>query len=247
VTAVEQNRGSLPKWFATTRWSVVLAAGSGPSEPAQQALAALCQTYWYPLYTFVRTQGYSSHDAEDLTQAFFVRMLEKRAFDRADPQIGKFRYFLLASLRNFLADEYARTTAMKRGGGRRSVSFDAQTAEERFQLEPIDASSPEKLYERRWSLTLLEKALSRLKAEYIVARKDRLYDELEAFLKEPETAPGYAEVAFRLALTEAALKSALFRFRQRYRELVREEIAQTVATAAEIEEEIRHLIRVMSA
>ena len=177
---------------------MVLAAGSGPSELAHRALAALCQTYWYPLYSFVRTQGYTSHDSEDLTQAFFARMLEKRAFDRADPKIGKFRYFLLASLKHFLSDEYARATALKRGGRRRIVSFDAQTADERFRLEPIDASSPEKLYERRWSLTLLERALSRLKAEYIVARKDQLYDELEAFLKEPETAPTYAEIALRL-------------------------------------------------
>jgi RNA polymerase sigma factor (sigma-70 family) len=225
---------------------VVLAAGDGHSEPAQRALTTLCQTYWYPLYTYVRTQGYSTEDAEDLTQGFFARVLEKRAFDRADRQKGKFRYFLLVGLKNFLSDQYDRSAALKRGGGQRIVSFDAHTAEERFQFEPIDTLAPDKLYERRWGLTLLEQALNRLKAEYIVARKEQLFEALEAFLKEPETAPSYAEVAVRLGLTEAALKSALFRLRQRYRELVREEIAQTVSTAAEIEEEIRHLIGVMT-
>jgi RNA polymerase sigma-70 factor (ECF subfamily) len=240
------NPGQIgPRWFATTHWSVVLTAGKGDSELASQALATLCQTYWYPLYSYVRNKGYGPEDAEDLTQGFFARLLQRRDWERADRTKGKFRYFLLVAVKNFLADAHDHAAALKRGGGWIEVSFDATTAEERFKLEPVDTLTPEKLYERRWALTLLEEALNRLKAEYIVARKEALFGALKPFLRQSERAPTYAEVAVRLGLTEAAVKSALHRLRQRYSELVREEIAQTVSTAVEVEEEIRHLIAVM--
>jgi RNA polymerase sigma-70 factor (ECF subfamily) len=197
------------------------------------------------LYSYIRNKGYGPEDAEDLTQGFFARLMQRRDWERADRAKGKFRYFLLVAVKNFLVDEHDRAVALKRGGGRIEVSFDATAAEERFKLEPVDTLTPEKLYERRWGLTLLEQALNRLKAEYVVSRKEALFVALAPFLKQSDGVPSYTEVAARLGLTEAAVKSALHRLRQRYSEWVREEIAHTVSTAAEVEEEIRHLISVM--
>ncbi len=234
------------RWFATTHWSVVSAAGDADSGAAQQALARLCQTYWYPLYSYVRSKGYGPEDAEDLTQGFFARLLQRRDWERAERAKGKFRYFLLVAVKNFLTDEHDRATALKRGGGQKAVSFDGDSAEDRYKLEPVDTMTPEKLYERRWGLTLLQESLNRLKAEHVVARKKGLYSALEPFLKQSESPPSYAEVASQLGMSEGAVKSALHRLRHRYNELVRDEIAQTVRTDTEVEEEIRHLIDVLS-
>jgi RNA polymerase sigma factor (sigma-70 family) len=247
VTAPENSEepGSA-RWFSTTHWSVVLAAGEGDSEEAQRALGNLCQTYWYPLYAYVRSRGFGPEDAEDLTQGFFAQLLERNSVGRADRQRGKFRYFLLGALKNYLCDANDKATALKRGGGRKPISFDAQTAEERFKLEPIDTLTPEKVYERRWGLILLDQALRRLRGEYAAAGKEELYEALEGFLTDTRDAPSYAELAARLGTTEGAIKSALHRLRQRHRELVRDEIAQTVSTPVEVEEEIRHLIGVIS-
>jgi RNA polymerase sigma-70 factor (ECF subfamily) len=247
MTIANENPGpKSPHLFVTTHWSVILAARDGDSEHAQRALASLCQSYWYPLYAYLRSRGFSPEDSEDLTQGLFVQLLERKSLQRADRERGKFRFFLLGALKNYLCDEHDKATALKRGGGQRPISLDAQTAEERFRFEPIDTLSPEKIFERRWALTLLDQALARLKAEQVVARKEQLYNALEGFLTQAEDMPSYEEVAARLRLPLSTVKSSLYRLRQRHRELLREEIAQTVTTAAEIEEEIQHFISALS-
>jgi RNA polymerase sigma factor (sigma-70 family) len=232
--------------FTTTHWSVVLAAGHTSAPGATEALAKLCGAYWYPLYAYLRRSGRGIHDAQDLTQAFFARLIEKKDFALADREKGKFRFYLLGALKHFLADQHDKATALKRGGGRTFISFDAQTAEQRYHLEPVDEASPDKLFERRWALTLLDQALARLRLECAVPGKAQLYEELETFLTGAPGDASYGEIAARQGTTESAVKSALHRLRQRHRELIREEVAATVSTAAEVEEEIRHLIAVLA-
>jgi RNA polymerase sigma factor (sigma-70 family) len=232
-------------WFTTTHWSVVLAAGETTSPAAQQALETLCRAYWYPLYAYTRREGYTPHDAQDLTQAFFARLLEKDYLASVQREKGKFRSFLLACLRHFLSDERDRARAQKRGGGQALVSFDEQVAENQYRLEPTDEKSAEKLFDRRWALTVLDQARARLRAEYVRAGKTGFYESLAVLEAGGPDTPSYAEVAAQLRATESAVKSALYRLRQRYRELVREGIAQTVADPAEIDEEIRYLIAVV--
>ena len=231
--------------FATTHWSVVLAAGQSTDAQASEALEQLCRTYWYPLYAYVRREGSSAVDAQDLTQEFFARLLEKHYLAQVAPQKGKFRSFLLAALRHFLSDQRDRARAVKRGGGADCLSLDAQTAEARYRLEPVDRMDAEKIYERRWAMTLLEQALTRLRDEHIAAGKTELFERLKDFVA-GESDISCGEAAIQLGLTESAVKSALHRLRQRYRELVREEIAHTVADPAEIDAELRYLIAVMS-
>jgi RNA polymerase sigma factor (sigma-70 family) len=239
----EQSASSLNRdWFTTTHWSVVLAARQPGAPGAQQALERLCQTYWYPLYVFIRRQGYSPEDAQDLTQAFFERVLARHCFDQANRDKGRFRAFLLAGLKHFLSDQRDHDRAAKRGGGATILSLDAQTAEERYQLEPVDTMAPDRLYERRWAFTVLEQARERLRQEFVVAGRGDLYDQLNALETGEETGRTYAEVGQRLGLSEDAIKSAVVRLRRRYGELLRREIAQTVATSAEIEKEIKHLL-----
>jgi RNA polymerase sigma-70 factor (ECF subfamily) len=232
--------------FTTTHWSVVLTAGKDHATESEEALEKLCATYWYPLYAFVRRQGNSPEDAQDLTQGFFARLLEKNYLSQVRPTKGKFRCFLLASLKNFLADEWDKGRARKRGGGQICVSFDDSSGEERYRLEPVDAMNAERLFERRWALTVLAQARERLQEEYFQSGKSELYERWRVLDSGESDAPPYAAVASELGLTESAVKSAIFRMRQRYRELVRDEVANTVATASEIDEEIRHLIRVIS-
>jgi DNA-directed RNA polymerase specialized sigma24 family protein len=232
-------------WFTTTHWSVVLAAGKGPSPEAQQALERLCRSYWYPLYVYVRRQDYSPEDAQDLTQGFFERLLERNYLDDVDRAKGRFRAFLLAALKHFLSDERDRQRAAKRGAGQTILSLDTQSAEERYRLEPVDVSSPDKLYERRWATTLLEQARQRLRREFMAAGKGAILDELKVLEPERVGGPTYAEVGRRLGRTEGAIKAAALRLRQRYGELIREEIAQTVASAGEVDEEIRYLMTVV--
>lgn len=236
---------SAPQWFATTHWSVVLAARDGDSPGASEALEKLCRTYWYPLYTFVRRQGHSPEDAQDMTQEFFARFLEKEYFGLADPARGRFRSFLLASLKNFLAEQHRQAGRLKRGGGKTFVSWDAATAEERFVAEPKDEATPEHIYERRWALTLLEKALSSLGEELTSAGKERVFAELKNHLWGDQGGESYSVIAARLEMSEGALKVAAHRLRQRYRELLREEVAHTVARHEEIDEELRYLITVI--
>jgi len=233
-------------WFATTHWSVVLAAEQSSTPAAREALEKLCRDYWYPLYAFVRRQGYNPPDAQDLTQAFFARFLEKNYLAQVHPAKGKFRSFLLVALKHFLADEWDKLRAAKRGGGQVPISLDEQTPEERYRLEPADEMSAEKIFERRWALTVLEQARTRSREEYVSRGKGELYDGLKIFEGGEQTSPTYAELGNRLGLTESAVKAAAHRVRQRYHELVREEIAQTVAKPAEIDEEIRYLIGVIS-
>lgn len=235
----------VPGLFATTHWSVVLAAKQGDAPDARTALEKLCCTYWYPLYAYVRREGYSAPDAQDLTQEFFARLLEKDYLAQVERQKGKFRSFLLAALRHFLSDQRDRARAAKRGGGAEVLSLDAQEAEERYRLEPVDRLDAEKIFERRWAMTLLEQALTRLQDESVVAGKAELFERLRDFVA-GESDVSCREAAVQLGQTESAVKSAVHRLRQRYRELVREEIAHTVADPAEIDAEIRYLIAVIS-
>jgi RNA polymerase sigma factor (sigma-70 family) len=231
--------------FATTHWSVVLAAGREESAQAGEALERLCRAYWYPLYAYVRRWGYGPEDAQDLTQEFFARLLAKDYLTRADPHKGRFRSFLLAGLKNLLCDERDKQGRLKRGGRQQVISFDERVAEGRYGLEPVNELTPERLFERSWGATLLERAASRLREEYVAAGKAELYEQLTEFrLDAPEQRP-YAEVAAQLGLSESAVKSAIYRLRQRHHELVREEIARTLADPAEVDDEIRYLLGVI--
>jgi RNA polymerase sigma factor (sigma-70 family) len=230
--------------FATTHWSVVLAAGEENTLQSAEALEQLCRTYWYPLYAYVRREGHRPADAQDLTQEFFSRLLARKSLAQVSPEKGKFRSFLLAALRHFLADQRDHAQAIKRGGKVEFLSLDAQEAERRLRLEPVDRLDAEKIYERRWAMTLLQKALDGLRAESAAAGKARWFEGLRSFLS-GDASSSSAEAAAELGLTDTAFRGAVYRLRQRYRELVREEIAHTVSDPSEIEEEIRYLIAVI--
>ncbi len=232
-------------WFATTHWSVVLAAGRDDCPAARQALEDLCRTYWYPLYVFVRRQGFSHEDAQDLTQEFFARLLERNDVAQAEPRNGRFRAFLLARLKHFLSDQRDRRRAAKRGGNAIFLSLDAGSAQDRYALEPVDSTTPEKLFERRWAMTLLARARDRLRQEFACKGKLELFEQLTEMERNDESRLTYAEIARRRGTTESAIKAAAHNMRQRGRELLRAEIAQTVATVPEIDEEIRHLLAVL--
>ena len=232
--------------FATTHWSVVLEAGQEDSAKASEAMALLCRAYWYPLYAYIRRRGCNAADAQDLTQEFFTRLLQKNYPAQADRAKGKFRSFLLLTLNHFLADEHAKATAQKRGGGQIFISLDAEAPEDRYCLEPADTLSPEKLFERRWAQTILDQALVRLRTEFAQQGKAEIYEVLKAFEPGEQNPLSYAEAAARLGVSESAIKSMIHRLRQRHREMVRDEVAHTVSTAAEVDEELRHLIAVIS-
>lgn len=232
--------------FRTTHWSIVLQAGANESPEQHSALERLCQAYWYPLYSFVRRRARDVHEAQDLTQAFFERFLEKNYLAHLSADRGKFRSFLLVALQHFLANEWDRARAGKRGGRAPVISLDAQDAEERFRFEPPDELTPEKAYERRWVETVLEQVLSRLRDECNEAGHEDRFEKLKIFLVEDKGAISFAEMAAQLGLTEPAVKGLVRRMRQRYRELFREEIANTVADPAEVDGEIRHLIEVLA-
>jgi len=221
--------------FTTTHWSVVIEAGSAQSPDATQALERLCQAYWYPLYIFVRRQGYSPPDAQDLTQAFFARFLEKKSFALADRNRGRFRTFLLASLQNFLANEWVRERAARRGGFDRVISLDEQRAEQRYVAEPVDHATPDRLFEKGWAATLLEQVLARLRKEYAGPEKNALFEALKTFIWGEKSGMSYAEIGTQLKMSEGAVKVAVHRLRQRYRELLRDEVAQTVSSPDEVD------------
>jgi len=227
--------------FATTHWSVILAAGNQSSPDYTRALSTLCETYWLPIYAYLRRRGYNRQQAEDYTQSFFAGLLERQSIGKADREKGKFRSFLLTSLKNFLADEYDRTEAQKRGGKIKVLSLDIDDGETRYSREPVDNLSPEKIFERYWAQTVLKQAMARLKAEYVNANKQRLFEHLKAYLTMEQDSMSYLSVASKLNMTEGAVKVAVYRLRQRYGELVRDQIAQTVTTTEQIEDEIREL------
>ncbi len=231
--------------FDTTLWTVVLHAGQSESPHASAALDRLCRGYWYPLYVFVRRQGYDPDQAQDLTQEFFCCILRKNYLKAADPNRGRFRTFLLTCLKHFLADEWDRSQRQKRGGGATIFSLDAERAERRYKLDPADSLTPERAYKRRWAEELVEQVMTRLQGEFIKEGKADRFEAFKAFLVGDDPA-SQAEVGARLGLSESAVKSGLFRMRQRYAELFREEIAQTVASPEEVEEELKELFAALS-
>lgn len=233
--------------FVTTRWTQVVAAGRpADSTHVRAALEQLCRAYWYPLYAFVRRQGHSPHDAQDLTQEFFARLLERNTLGAADRERGRFRSFLLATLKNFLRDEWDKLRAQKRGGGIGVLSLDAGEAESRYALEPVDSLTADRIFERRWAMLLLDRAVERLRAEHEAAGKLAQFEALKASLAGSREAQPYAELAARLGLSEGAVKVAVHRLRQRYREVIRAEIAETVAGEAEVEAELKHVVAALS-
>ena len=227
--------------FVTTHWSVVLAARDQGTPKSSEALEALCRTYWFPLYAFIRRQGRGPHDAQDLTQEFFARLLEKGYLNSATQEKGRFRTFLLVTLKRFLANEWDRQQAQKRGGGKLIVPIDPELAESRFLAAPAAELQPDLLFDRQWAVTLLERTMSRLQEEYVSTGRAKLFELLRGCLAKDESALPYAEIAARLNLTEPAVKMAVQRLRSRYREILRAEIADTVAGPQEVEDEIRHL------
>ena len=230
--------------FPTTHWSVVLAT-HGPTGPSRDAIAALCESYWRPLYAYLRRQGCNVDDAHDLVQGFFTRLLEKNAFWRADPDRGRFRVFLITSLNNFVTNERDRRNAKKRGGQTPTIPFASGAAEQWYQAEPSDHLTPERIYERRWALTALGRVMSRLRAEYVRAGKLPLFDGLKSSLIRDDAGSCYAEVGARLGTTPGAARVAAHRLRRRYVALLREEIAHTVSSADEVDPEIRYLLNVV--
>ena len=232
--------------FATTHWTMVLQA-QGDSPAAQEALERLCRTYWRPIYGFVRRQGVGPEEAEDLTQGFFALLLERRDLSSVRKEKGRLRSYLLASVKNFLADERRHAMAIKRGKGERPIPLEELSGDERSEMEPPDPVTAEMIYERRWASTVLERVLSRLQDEYAATHNAALFDSLTQLLPDEPGAPSRADIAAKFGMTENAVTQAFHRFRKRYQSLLREEIAHTVATPGDIEDELRHLIAVVRA
>ncbi len=231
--------------FQDTHWSVVLAARQAASPQASAALETLCRTYWYPLYAYVRRCGESPAEAQDLTQEFFARFLERGSLQTADPGRGRFRWFLLASLKHFLANEWERARAQKRGGGRPSISLDAFDPEERYALEPAELHGADRAYDRVWAMLALDQARRKLRDQFAAAGQANRFETLEQFLPGEPSTETYAIVAQRLGVAEGTVKSDVSRLRRRYGELVREEVAQTVGSHTDLEEELSHLLEAL--
>jgi RNA polymerase sigma-70 factor (ECF subfamily) len=227
--------------FATTHWTVVLAAGRRNAPQADRALEELCRTYWFPLYAYVRRHGHSKEDAEDLTQGFFARFLQRNYLEGVSSERGRFRAFLLAALKHYLANEYDRAGRQKRGGGVAPLSLDWQDADNRYQIDPADQLSPDKLYDRAWAVTLLEQVISRLRDECAAEGKGNVFEQFKPFLMAGHSTIPYSQAAATLGLNEGAARVAVHRLRKRYRELLREEISQTLSDPADAEEEMRAL------
>jgi RNA polymerase sigma factor (sigma-70 family) len=232
--------------FMTTRWSLIIAAGGPSGERSTDALATLCEAYWYPAYAFIRRQGHDADAARDLTQEFFTRVLEKHYFRDADRTLGRFRAFLLTAIRHFLSNQRDRGHALKRGGRMQMLSLDVETAEDAYQLEGRDDLTPEKLFDARWASVLLDRALTRAKQEYVAADKSVLFDHLKGFLTGDSEDVPYAETARTLGMTEGAVKVAVHRLRRRFRDALVHEIAETVSDPADIDAEIRHLLQAVA-
>src|SRR5580698_7694387 len=234
-----------PSQFPTTRWTLVVAAGDPQRKEARSALVSLCESYWYPLYAYLRKRGYPADQAQDLTQEFFIRVLEGRYLDRADPEKGRFRSFLLSSLKFFVADEEDRKRAHKRGGSGIVVPLEFTSGEERYQREPAHDETPERIFERRWALSVIDRVVEKLREEFVHHGRPEHFEQLKMFLLGQSDAP-YAALAREMNTSEGALKVAIHRLRKRYRELFRQEIADTVADPAEVESELRFLAAVLS-
>lgn len=232
--------------FVTTHWSVVLSAQDKTSPQSAGALEKLCDAYWYPLYAYARWRGHGAHDAEDLTQEFFSRLLEKNYLDAVDRERGRFRTFLLVAFKRFMSDERERAHAQKRGGGLAAVTFDTELAERLYQSEPAPKLPADKMYEQRWALALIEKSMTRVRAEFESAGKADEFERLKGFLAVSKQDIPHATVAAELGMNEGALRVAVHRLRKRFRQIFREEIAHTVASAEDAEEELRHLLAVLS-
>lgn len=247
LNSVHPDRaGGATPVFGTTHWSVVVAARDLSAPDAQAALARLCQTYWYPLYCCVRRHGRSPEDAQDLTQAFFEKLIQRNQISLADRERGRFRTFLLRSLENFLRNEHEKATTRKRGGGQCLVSWDAQSAEDRYASEPSTDLAPDQLFERRWASTLIAGTLSRLRKELLMTGRGELFDQLEPHLWGDDTSTPYAEVAASLGVTTVAVKVTVHRLRGRFRSLLREEIGHTVATLEDLEDELQRLFQILT-
>jgi RNA polymerase sigma-70 factor (ECF subfamily) len=232
--------------FVTTHWSVVLAAGHGDTTRAADAMAHLCQAYWYPLYAYARRRGSSPHDAQDLTQEFFARLLAGNWIAEADQQRGRFRSFLLSAMKHFMANEWNKAQTQKRGGGQPILSLNDDSAEHRYRLEPAEQATPESLFERGWALTLLDGVLARLEEEYRREGKQAWMEAMRPALTSDRGALDYAEMAAKLDVMETAARVAVHRLRQRYRQLIRAEVASTVAAPEEVEAEMHHLFEVLT-
>jgi RNA polymerase sigma factor (sigma-70 family) len=241
-----ETTGTGPGLFATTHWSVVLSAVDTSGPGAQAALEELCRTYWYPLYAYVRRQGHSPEDAQDLTQGFFARFLEKKSFQLADRERGRFRSFLLTSLKRFVVNEWERANARKRGGGQTKLPIDTVGAESLYCQEALHELSADKIYERNWALAMLRRVRERLQQEYALEGKASRFTHLEGFLPGQKGELTYAEAARLLAMPEGTVKSDVNRLKKRYREMLRVEIAHTVSGPDEINDELRHLIAAVS-
>lgn len=228
--------------FHTTHWSLVVAAGHAPTTEARKALSRLCEIYWYPLYAFVRRQGQNAENALDLTQGFFTRLLEKKDIASADQSRGRFRSWLLAAMKHFMANEYYKNQAQKRGGGKRVLSFEMQDAEDRYRLEPSHEMTPERIFDRRWALTILEQVLRSLEEQMKRAGKQKQFEKLKAFLTTEDSHTPYARIAVELSMSEGAVKVAVHRLRRKYRELLTGEIANTVDSQDDVPGEIEHLL-----
>ena len=243
---MNQEQGSVPDdpaQFRTTRWSAIFVAAESQMPGSQEALTALCRDYWYPLYAFARRAGHASPDAQDLTQGFFLMLLQRRALKRADPTRGKFRSFLLSSFKHYLYDEADRAHALKRGGDREFVFLDAVDAETRYQLEPADQLTAERIYDARWAMILLTRAVDRLREEFVASGEKSRFEVLRPFVgvESGNAPPTYEEVAKTLGITLGAAKTWVHRFRKRYAALLREEVWRTVSDPSEIDDEIRAL------
>jgi RNA polymerase sigma factor (sigma-70 family) len=243
-SSTEAHRNDV--WFTTTRWSVVLSARQKGSPKTAEALEQLCGIYWYPLYAYVRRLGYTHHNAQDLTQAFFARLLEKDYLRVVAQEKGKFRTFLLVALKRFLADEWDRARAQKRGGGKAHSRLDTSMAETIYKEEPAPELPAERLYERRWALTLLDQAITRLRKEFADGGKAEEFEQLKGVLVAEKGAISHAALASRLGLSEGATRVAVHRFRQKFRTLFREEIAHTLSSPDELDDEVRHLMALFS-
>ncbi|MEM7305533.1 MAG: sigma-70 family RNA polymerase sigma factor [Planctomycetota bacterium] len=245
----ERPGGAPGRRFLTTRWSVVLRAGgeqAGEVGDTREALESLAQSYWFPLYGYVRRRGYGEDEARDLTQAFFARLLERRDVASAAPEKGRFRSFLLTSLQHFLVNAEERERALKRGGGRAPLSIDANAADSRYGLEPTDEETPERAFERSWARSVLERTLERLHGEYEARGKEELFAALRPHLVAEDAGQPHAALAAELGLSEGATKVALHRLRSRYRRALRAEVADTVGEASDVEDELRQLFRALS-
>jgi RNA polymerase sigma factor (sigma-70 family) len=233
--------------FETTNWSVIVEATTGDSAAAKSALAALCESYWPPIYAFIRGKGHSPADAEDLTQAYFARFLEKRYLADFRPEVGRFRTFLRASVGHFLANEWDRERAQKRGGGKTLLSLDVDEAEERWRREPVDRLTPEAIFERQWAAAMLARCLARLRKEHDDSDRRGRFDKLKPFLVAGGPDAGYGDLARELGTSEAAARVAVHRLRKRFSAVLREEVALTVASPGEVDAEIRWLLTTVRA